>query len=675
MSEPEKQPGQEEGGESVVHNYVDAERPGSEFDTREMPALPEKTDDPDETRPDESVHGVFVDSTRPGSNHDTIVAQRDTGSESVERIAASPGRTGSNDQTRSFERADDEDDEDATAMATRKADAFDDLETREVPALSDDWKRRASEVADAMGESAQIVGPFGDEEPLDTSLAASVAAASGELPLPTGDSTNKVAGSVLEKARAAQLEWEALRFEQRLPYFEDLRNELVTQRGDYVPSMATAIGRPMVETLSGEYMPVLEALRTLDEIVPPLLVDQHSAGPPATHQGLSAAVRMTPYGVILLANGARSPFAFPMTLAIDALATGNAVVLCGADTHPRLNETMRKLFQRAKFPDGLVQVVGGDSETIRALADGADKLIFEGDPEIASRLASKCAAAGVELQLVRKAKDVLVVLASANMERAVTAALSGAFASGGLRQGAIERIVIEAGAYDEFRMRFIDAIRNMNSHHAQLASINDGFNPRRAQLLIEDAIAKGARVTYPAGEVPGRWIHWKAAVVEALAPGARLSTECFEGPGCILYRAESPAGEARHLLRLLPANNLSVLGRPDRQLTALLEALPASRVAFNEPILSGAAAGGGVPLGAETPRTMCGPHAMLRPKLVVHSEDAGRRVGWFPYTDDKAYAMMDAIEAMYGVKAGKRLKASFKLLLNSTMRRLLQGEE
>lgn len=671
MSEPENNPGKDEIGEGAVRNYVDAERPGSEFDTREMPALPDGTE---ETKADESIHGVVVDASRPGSNHDTYVGSRDE-FESVERVAALPGRGGSNDQTRAFEKADDDDDEDATAMATRKADAFDDLETREVPILSDDWKRRATEVAEAMGETAEVIGPFGDEEAADASLAASVAAASGELPALL-DQSNQVAGSVLEKARAAQLEWAALRFEQRLSFFDRLRSELVLQRGDYVPSMATAIGRPMVETLSGEYLPVLEALRTLDEVVPPLLVDQHAAGSPVTHQGLSAAVRMTPWGVVLLANGARSPFAFPMTLAIDALATGNAVVLCGAEVHPRVNETMRKLFRRAEFPEGLVQVVGGDSETIRVLVEmGADKVIFEGDAELAARLARRCVASGADLQVIRKAKEMLVVLASANIERAITAALSGAFASGGLRQGAIERIVVEASIYDEFRMRFIDAIRTMNSHHAQLATIHDSFNPRRAQLLVEDAIAGGARVTYPAGENPGRWIHWKAAVVEALPPSAKLSTENFEGPGCVLYRAVSVADEAHTLLRLLPANNITVLGRPDRALTARLEALPAARVAFNEPLLAGAALSGGVPVGPETPRTICGPHSMLRPKLVVHSEDAGRRIGWFPYTDDKAYAMMDAIEAMYGTQAGKRLKASFKLLLNPSVRRLLQGEE
>jgi hypothetical protein len=66
---------------------------------------------------------------------------------------------------------------------------------------------------------------------------------------------------------------------------------------------------------------------------------------------------------------------------------------------------------------------------------------------------------------------------------------------------------------------------------------------------------------------------------------------------------------------------------------------------------------------------------MLRPKLMVHTEDEGRRIGWFPYTDDKAYAMMDAMEAMYGTQAGKRIKAAFKLALNPTMRKLIKGDE
>jgi succinate-semialdehyde dehydrogenase / glutarate-semialdehyde dehydrogenase len=674
MPEEREKPGNE-SAKGGAHNYVDEERPGSEFDTREMPALPDKPDDPVERKVEESSYGVVIDIARPGSSVDTVVAVReDDPGESVHHKPVSPDRPGSRDETKVFGPADDDPEgEESTAMMTRKQ-AFDDLETREVPSLSDDWRKRAAEVAESMGEAAEVVEAWGDEG--DASLAASVAAASGEVPLPRDGEKHEVAGPVLQKARAAQAEWAKLRFEQRLPFFDALRGEMVAQRGDYVPAMATAIARPMVEALTGEYLPVLEALRTLDEIVPPMLVEQHSAGPPATHYGTTACVRMVPYGVVLIVNGINSPFAFPMTLAIDALAAGNAVVICGSENHPRVNETMRKMLRRSGLPEDLVQVIGGDAETMRVMVEAApDKMIFEGDEDVAAKMAARCAAAGCELQIVRKAKNLMVVLASADMERAILAVLSAAFGSGGLRHGAVERVIVEDSIFDEFRMKFIDAVRTMNSHHAQLASINDAFNPRRAQMLIEDAIARGARVTYPAGEEPGRWIHWKASIVEALPPKAKLSTERFEGPGCALYRTTTPADEALNLLRILPANNISVLGQPDRELKAKLEALPAARTAFNDVMLSGTAAGGGVPLGSDTPRNLCGPHSMVRPKLMVHTEDEGRRIGWFPYTDDKAYALMDAMESMYGTQAGKRIKAAFKLVLNPTMRKLIKGEE
>jgi acyl-CoA reductase-like NAD-dependent aldehyde dehydrogenase len=660
MGEQDEKPQSSDSTDGAAKSRVESDKADSETDTAEVARVPE------DAPADESVAGIFTDPSSPGSTSDTVVQRR---SELEDTKPGDPP------EPNEFEAGDDEDEgEEATAM--RKPDVFDDLETREVPALSDDWRKRASEVAEAMGEPAEMIDAFGDPIAPDTSLAASVAAASGEMPLPTTEEPGRVAGPVLEKARAAQAQWAQLRFEQRLSFFDALRAEMVNQRSDYVPSMATAVGRPMVETLTGEYLPVLEVLRTLDEIVPPLLVDHHSAGPPSTHDGVTGCARMAPYGVVLLTNGQQSPFAYPMTLMIDALATGNAVILCGAEHHPRINETMRKMFRRAKFPENLVQVIGGDTETVRVIVEaGPDKMIFEGENDQASRLAQRCVEAGCEFQHLRKAKDMLVVLKNADLERALTAALTGAFASGGLRQGAVERIVIEDAVYDEFRMRFIDAIRTMNSHHAQLASINDTYNPRRAQLLIEDAIAKGARVTYPAGEEPGRWIHWKAGVIEALPPEAKLSRERLEGPGCALYRTDKPAEEALKLLATLPANNISVMGTPGRELMNQLEALPASRISINEPMLGGTGLAGGAPIGPDLPRTMCGPHSMLRPKLIVHAEDAGRRIAWFPYTDDKAFALMDAMEAMYGTAASKRMKAAFKLMINPTMRRLIKEGE
>ncbi len=737
---PEKPP---EGGKAS--SYADSEHPGSEFETAELPAIP----DPDaEAAPGESIHGFVIDASKPGSRTDTVVVpregqrapmvlpdtgpaasgQEDDGNEedvgqsvhrimadaqrpgssqdtqliskadgydSVERVIAAPQRPGSMEQTRTMH-ADEiaaalagdgkpsEDDEFDDTKTRRSTGGIGEMETREVPALSDEWRSRAADAARSLGEPDGYVDAAMDAEAAkagaddwdeiqDESLAHSVRVASGEIPLPVDLQPRSVAGSVLTRAREAWAGWAGLRLEQRMPHFQKLREELVVQRGDYVPAMATAIARPMVETLVGEYLPLLEVLRTLEDTVAPLLVEQYGAEPPIIADGAVSALRQVPHGVVVIALSASSPFGLPMSLAIDALGTGNAVLLCGAATNPRVNETMRKMFSRAGFPDGIVQVVAGEDDNLRALAEGGPNLfLFEGDRDTAAKLAAYCVHSGSEFRQLRRAKDVLLILKGTKLERAVQAALWGSFASAGMVNASVERIVVEASLFDEFRMRFIESAREMNSHHAQLASVGDAFNERRYRALMEDALARGARITYPAGEVPGRWIHWKAAIIEGLPPAAALSVEKLEGPGCALYRAEDPVTELANLLRIAPANHISVLGSPDRKRRATLEAMPCARIGFNEPLLVGAVAGG-APIGPDLPRTHASPSAMLRPKVITDGPSAGDRVGWFPYTDDKAYALMDAIEAVYSSEFKRRLGGNLRISFDSERRRLLRG--
>ncbi len=678
-----------DAGESVVRNYAASGDRGSEFETREVPVLKgeESDDDPGQTQyppseesdGSESVFKVVVDGRRPGSILDTKVLQSASEAEAPDefetgvKVPVDAQRPGSDSATVTIAReavapADDTD----TAMAPRGADNFDDLETREVPLLREEWRDRAEKAAEALGETAEVMGAWEDDDG-DSSLAHSVAVASGAFPLPESERPAAIAGSVLEKAREAQRVWAALRFEQRMPKFDALRKELVFQRGDYVPSMATAIGRPMVETLVGEYLPVLEALRTLEDIFPPLLVEWHSGEAALAADGQSACVRMVPWGIVVIVNPPMAPFGFPMAVAIDALAAGNAVILCASEQHPRVSETMRRMFQRAGFGDHLVQIVSGAPETVLATIDAApDKFIFFGDTDVAAKLAARCTSLGVEFQHVRTGKDTLLVLPDAPLDRAVHAAMWGAFASGGMLPGSIERVVVVASLYDEFRMRFVEAIRAMNSHHAQLAAINESFNPRRFQMLIDDAVAHGARATWPAGEEPGRWIQWKAAVVENLGANAKLSHERIEGPGVVLYRSEKPAEDILALLSQAPAGTLSVVGKPSRELRAALERLPVSRVLFQDVFPS--TAGSSQAMGPELPRTRCGAASMLRPMVVGDGDPVSGRVAWFPYTDDKAYALMEAIEAAYGLETGKRIKAALRLALNPSKRRLLRGD-
>lgn len=643
MNEPQQSKGNSPD-ESIVRKAANPAQPGSEFDTREMPML---ADIP----ADESVMKVAVDKLQPGSVMPTRIMPRDE-FESTERRVADQNQPGSDLPTGYFRKED-----------------FDDLETREVPALKEEWRERATSAAASVEEGAQVVGEWGPDQ---VKLKGSGSTTTTMLPLDDPPPVKPI----FDAARRAQKEWAALRFEQRLPKLDALRGELVIQRNDYVPSLATAIGRPMIEALCGEYLPVLEALQSLQDLVPQLLYDQHGAGAPFSAQGARALVRNIPWGVVLIFTPSDASFALPMVLACDALAAGNAVILCPGERHPRVTENIRKLFVRAGFPDGLVQVMGGQWRDRRGLLDGgADLCVFEGDAQQADHVARAGAEQGYAVRLGRPTKDLLVILPGCDLQRAVNGALWACFAGGGFARGRAERVVLPAAAYDEFRMKFLEGLRTLNSHHAQLANISDSLNQSRLQKILSDATEKGGRVTWPAGEEPGRWIHWKGGVLEGLADRALASLERLEGPVCALYRADDVVAEAERLHRLCPAATVSVMGQPTRQARAALEALPVARISLGEPMINGASFAGGESDGLTMPRAGAGPRMMLRTQVVVESQGGPSRIAWFPYTDDKAYAIMDAMESEYHTDRAKRMKAGFRLGLNGHKRRLLRGEE
>ncbi|MHC4840215.1 MAG: aldehyde dehydrogenase family protein [Planctomycetota bacterium] len=543
-------------------------------------------------------------------------------------------------------------------------DPYDDLETREVPVLSDDIREKAARAAAALEEKPAVIDEWED----DGGLADSVQAAM--LP----EESQEVLGPVITAGRTSLRGWSALRLEQRLEYFDRLRNELVVYRNDYVPSLASALGRPMVETLCGEYLPVLDALLTIEETISPLLVATPGVEAGRGAHGARSEAAMKPWGVVLIAAPTWGAFGVPLTMAIDALAAGNAVIICGEDIHPRSNDMLQRIMRRAQFPEGLVQVITGGTETLMALCnDKPDKVICLRDEHCCEKLGTICARHGIDFSASEHTKDTLIIAGDADLDRAATVAAWGAFAAGGAPIGSIERIVVSDALFDEFRMKFIERVRNMNSHHAQLANLKDVVDLRRFNHFLEDVVAKGGRVTYPAGENPGRWIHWKAAVLENVSPKSLAANQRLRGPGVALYRAEDCIDELRILLGQASVGQLAVLGTPGKDARATLEALPIPALMFGEPWVYGVTVGGSM-CGPTLIRTLCGPAVMLRPTLRTVSPEDGTRVSWFPYADDKAHALMDAIEPMYSVEFGKRLKGNLKLAMNGSQRRILKGE-
>lgn len=188
---------------------------------------------------------------------------------------------------------------------------------------------------------------------------------------------------------------------------------------------------------------------------------------PIDQPGKESRVYRRPLGVI----GVISPWNFPMQLShrsiAPALALGNAVVVKPAEDTPVTGGLLiAKIYEEAGLPPGLLNVIVGD------VADVGDPFTLHPIPRLISftgstrvgRRIGELAMKGptikrVALELGGNAP--FVVLADADLEQAVRAAVVGRF----LHQGQIcmssNRIIVDASRYDEFVDRFVERVRGL----------------------------------------------------------------------------------------------------------------------------------------------------------------------------------------------------------------------
>lgn len=172
-----------------------------------------------------------------------------------------------------------------------------------------------------------------------------------------------------------------------------------------------------------------------------------------------------PLGVV----GVISPWNFPLHLSIrsvaPALALGNAVVVKPAsDTPVTGGLLLARIFEEAGVPPGVLSVlVGAGSEIGDAFVEHPVPafISFTGSTDV-GRGIGRIASGGEHLKHVALelgGNSPFVVLADADVEAAVNAAVVGKFLHQGQICMAINRIIVEAPLLEAFTKRFVERVK------------------------------------------------------------------------------------------------------------------------------------------------------------------------------------------------------------------------
>ncbi|MBW9213858.1 succinate-semialdehyde dehydrogenase (NADP(+)) [Mumia sp. zg.B53] len=261
-------------------------------------------------------------------------------------------------------------------------------------------------------------------------------------------------------------------------------------------------------------------------------------------------INRVPKGVV----GIISPWNYPLTLAISdgipAVAAGNAVVHKPDGQTPLSALAAIELFREVGFPASLWQVVNGPGPVIGgAIVERADHVCFTGSTATGRRVAAQAAERLVSTSLELGGKNPMLVLADANLDRAVEGAVRACFSSAGQLCVSVERLFVADAVYDRFVAKLVKRIGRMTmsaslDYDGDMGSLVSQRQLDTVSAHVADAVSKGARVLTggrPRPEV-GPYFY-EPTLLEGVSPAMDCFADETFGPVVSLYRFGSE-GEA-----------------------------------------------------------------------------------------------------------------------------------
>jgi succinate-semialdehyde dehydrogenase / glutarate-semialdehyde dehydrogenase len=302
-------------------------------------------------------------------------------------------------------------------------------------------------------------------------------------------------GAMAASARAAQIGWQALGLEGRATALLALKEAIATHSHAIHDALSIDTGRSMVARR--EIEGVIGSLMGWAAQAPHLLPSVWTQG--RFDKRISHAPQWVPYGLV----GVISPWNFPLTLSmidtIPALLAGCSVIIKPSEVTPRFAVPLQAAIGLVPELAGVLQIVQGDGATGSALVDVADAICFTGSVATGRKVAVQAASRLIPAFLELGGKDPLIITQSADLQRAITAALRGSVLSTGQACQSIERIYVARALYTDFIEGLTVAAKEVrfNARDIKVGELGPIIFPRQAEILadqIADAIGKGARV-------------------------------------------------------------------------------------------------------------------------------------------------------------------------------------
>jgi malonate-semialdehyde dehydrogenase (acetylating) / methylmalonate-semialdehyde dehydrogenase len=315
-------------------------------------------------------------------------------------------------------------------------------------------------------------------------------------------------------AREALPEWRGVSTIARARKLFELRERLVARSDDLSRSVTTEMGKTLVDARA-------EVARMIEMV-------EAACAIPTTMQGrvledvsrnIDAETVRQPVGVCAAIVPFNFPAMVPFWFLPFAIACGNTFVLKPSEQVPLTQQIAFEELHALGLPPGVVNLVNGGRSVVEAILEhpGIDAVSFVGSAPVARIVYERAARAGKRVQALGGAKNHMVVMPDAVIDKTVEGIIASAFGAAGQRCMAGSVVVTVGDAHEQLLGPLVDASRALR--------VGDG---------LDESSDVGPVISCAARDRIGEWIsRGEAAGAKVVLDGRGASAESggsFVGP-------------------------------------------------------------------------------------------------------------------------------------------------
>jgi len=381
-----------------------------------------------------------------------------------------------------------------------------------------------------------------------------------KVPLSTVDEVNQA----VEAAKEAFLEWRETPPYTRARYMFALKN-IMEDRFEELAQIIVKEHGKIIDEARGEVRRAIENVEVAGG-VPSLMMGYNMED---AAQGIDEDCVYQPLGVYCCVAPFNFPAMVPWWFLPYAVACGNTYIIKPSEMCPMSQNLLFEMLDETDFPPGVVNLVNGDKVAANALADHPDVkgLSFVGSTPVAKLLYQRFASNGKRVQCQGGAKNCLVIMPDADVDRTVPNILTSAFGTAGQRCLAGSLVITVGDVHAELTEKLVAAAAQIRVGDGADESIQMGPVVSKAALTkilgyIEKGVEEGAELLldgrdvmvegYPNGYFVG------PTIFTDVTPEMAIATDEIFGPVLGIIQVED-FDEALEVIKSSPYGNAASL--------------------------------------------------------------------------------------------------------------------